>query len=65
MKSNLDYIIIDDLNALDDEFEIIWVQIKSHIIYLGCFSYRHPNTETEKFYQYIDRILLMGFLSET
>ena len=33
------------------------MQIKSHIIYLGCCSYRHPNTEIEKFYQYIDRIL--------
>ena len=30
--------------------------MKSDIIYLACCSYRHPNTETEKFYQYVDRI---------
>ena len=30
---------------------------KSHILYLGCCSYRHPNTEIEKFYQYIHRSL--------
>ena len=57
VKSNLDNIIWDELNALEDEFETIWVQIKRDIIYLGCCSYRHPNTEIEKFYQYIDRIL--------
>ena len=28
-----------------------------HPVYLGCCSYRHPNTEEiEKIYQYIDRI---------
>ena len=31
--------------------------MKSHIVYLGCCLYRHPNTEMEKFYQYIDRNL--------
>ena len=57
MKPNLDYIIRDALNALEDESETKQVQIKSHIIYLGCCSYRHPNTETEKCHQYIDGIL--------
>ena len=55
VKSNLDYIIRDVSNALEDEFETTWVQIKSNIIYLD--SYRDPNTEIEKFYQHIDRIL--------
>ena len=47
----------DDSNALEDDFQTIWLQMKSHIIYLGCCSYRHPDTEIEKFYQYIARIL--------
>ena len=56
MKQNYNYIIRDDLNALEDEFETIWEEMKSHTIYLGCCSYRQ-NTKTEKFYEHIDRIL--------
>ena len=29
VKSNLDYIIRDDLNVLENEFETIWVEIKN------------------------------------
>ena len=51
VKSNLDYIIRDDLNVLENEFETIWVEIKNKKSQnvLCCYAYRNPNTEIDKF----------------
>ena len=59
IKSNLDYIIREDLSILDDDFETIWVEIKikEGQNVLCCCSYRHPDTETEKFNKYIDKVM--------
>ena len=55
----LDYIIRDDLNVLEDEFETIWVEIKNKksLNVLCCCAYRHPNTEIDKFNEYINRVM--------
>ena len=59
IKSNLDYIIREDFSILDDDFETIWVEIKNKKSQniLCCCSYRHPNTEIEKFNKYIDKVI--------
>ena len=59
VKSNLDYIIRDDLNVLENEFETIWVEIKNKKSQnvLCCCAYRHPNTEIDKFNKYINRVM--------
>ena len=61
VKSILDYIIRDDLNVLENEFEIklIWVEIKNRKSQnvLCCCAYRHPNTEIDKFNEYINRVM--------
>ena len=51
LRNNLDYIVREDLNALENEFETIWVEIKNKKSQnvLCCCAYRHPNTEVEKF----------------
>ena len=59
VKSNLDYIIREDLNVLENEFETIWVEIKNKESQnvLCCCAYRHPNTEIDKFNKYIDTVM--------
>ena len=59
IRNNLDYIVREDLNALENEFETIWVEIKNKKSQnvLCCCAYRHPNTEVEKFNNYIDKVM--------
>ena len=59
VRSNLDYIIRDDLNVLENAFETIWVGIKNKKSQnvLCCCTYRHPNTEIDKFNKYINRVM--------
>ena len=59
VKSNLDYIIRDDLNVLENEFETVWVEIKNKKSQnvLCCCAYRHSNTEIDKFNKYINRVM--------
>ena len=55
----MDYIVRADLNALENEFETIWVEIKNKKSQnvLCCCAYRRPNTEVEKFNDYIDKVM--------
>ena len=59
IRSNLDYIIRDDLSIVEDEFETLWVEIKNNKFQnvLCCCAYRHPNTDVEKFINYMDKIM--------
>ena len=49
--------IFHGLNALQDEFEILWVEIntgtKSKNIVICC-AYRHPDTDNTKFIEYLE-----------
>ena len=60
--SSLNYVIRDDLNRTEDEFECIWVEIKNSKSQniLCCCAYRHPNSETQKFLDYIESTLSMA-----
>ena len=60
IKKALDDKILHDLNALEDELETFWVEIntgtKSKNIVICC-AYRHPDTETTKFIEYLEATL--------
>ena len=59
VKNNLDFIVREDLNALENEFETIWVELKNKKSQnvLCCCAYRHPNTEVEQFNKYMDKVM--------
>ena len=59
VKSNLDHFARNDLSILEDEFETIWIEIKNTKgqNVLCCCTYRHPNTDINKFNNYIDNIM--------
>ena len=50
IRSDTDYKVRDELNALEDDFESMWVEVNTsatkHML-CGCI-YRHPNTDVEK-----------------
>ena len=56
IRANLNYSIREDLNLLEDELECIWVEIKNAKSpnILCCCAYRHPNTDSRKFTEYMD-----------
>ena len=56
IRANLNYSVREDLNILEDEFECIWVEIKNAKSpnILCCCAYRHPNTDSRKFTEYMD-----------
>ena len=59
-KKSLDHKVLHDLNALEDEFETLWIEIntghKSKNIVVCC-AYRHPDTDTSKFIEYFESTL--------
>ena len=58
IRSDIDYKVRDELNALEDDFESIWVEVNTSAtknMLCGCI-YRHPNTDVEKFTQYLDTV---------
>ena len=59
VKEDLQHMIRDDLNTCEDEFETIWIEIKnsrSQNVLCGC-AYRHPNTNVDKFNDYINQTM--------
>ena len=60
IKKALDHKILHDLNALEDKFETLWVEIntgtKSKNIVICC-AYRHPDTDTTTFIEYLETTL--------
>ena len=56
IRANLNYSIREDLNILEDEFECVCVEIKNAKSpnILCCCAYRHPNTDSRKFTEYMD-----------
>ena len=47
VKSQLDHHVRNDLSALEDDFETIWVEINNHKSknFLCCCLYRHPSSD--------------------
>ena len=60
VKKSLDHLILSNLNALEDEYETLWVEIntgpqRKNII---CYcAYRHPDTDASKFIDYMESTL--------
>ena len=57
--NKLDHLERNDLGRLDDDFEAIWIEIKNKKgkNFLCVCLYRHPNTDTAKFMEYIEPTL--------
>ena len=58
IRGDIDYKVRDELNALEDDFESLWVDVNTSAtknMLCGCI-YRHPNTDVEKFIQYLDTV---------
>ena len=57
IRKALDHEILHDLNALEDEFETLWVEIntgtKSKNIVICC-AHWHPDTDASKFIDYLE-----------
>ena len=55
VNSILNYLIKEELNVTENEFERIWIEVKSSesLNILCCCAYRHPNTELQSFKDYI------------
>ena len=59
VNSDLDHYKIDKLSKTEDDFESLWIEIKNRekkSIICGCI-YRHPNTDSVKFTEYIESTL--------
>ena len=57
-RSDIDYKVWDELNALEDEFESMWVEVNTSTtknVLCGCI-YRHSDTDVEKFIKYLDSL---------
>ena len=55
LKKTLHYTIRDDLSVVSDEYETLWVEIKTGSKaknILCCCAYRHPNTDIKSFVEY-------------
>ena len=59
VNNRLDHLERNDLGRLDDDFESIWIEIKNKKgkKFLCVCLYRHPNTDTAKFMEYIESTL--------
>ena len=57
LKKSLDHLVSSNLNALEDEYETLWVEVntgpKSKNI-ICCCAYWHPDTDTSKFIDYME-----------
>ena len=59
VNKHLDYIVRDDLSVIEDEYETLWIEIKTGSKaknILCCCVYRHPNTDPKKFVDYMDNV---------
>ena len=59
VNSKLNYLIREELNATENEFEFIWIEVKNSKSksILCCCIYGHPNTQLQSFMDYIDKTL--------
>ena len=56
VNDKLDHVSKDNLNIIDDDFEAVWIEIKSKQsknIVCGCV-YRHPNRHFTKCFEYLE-----------
>ena len=59
INKHLDYTVRDGLSVIEDEYETLWIEIKTGSKaknILCCCVYRHPNTDPKKFVDYMDNV---------
>ena len=51
VNSQLDHLVRNDLSALEEEYETLWVEINNHKAknFLFCCLYRHPSSDVSLF----------------
>ena len=57
VKDNLDHSRIDNMCITNNEFEVLWIEIKNRKgknFLCGC-AYRHPNTDCNNFLEYLEK----------
>ena len=59
VKKSLDHKVLHEFNALEDEFESLWVEITTgpRSKNVLCCSSRHPDTDVTKFIEYLESVL--------
>ena len=60
VKKSPDHKVLNHLNALEDEFETLWIEVNAgpkckNIIV--CCAYRHPDTDANNFIEYLESTL--------
>ena len=53
-NSQLDHLVRNDLSALEEEYETLWVEINNHKAknFLFCCLYGHPSSDVSLFLSY-------------
>ena len=59
VNSQLDHHVRNDLSALEEEYETLWVEINNHKAknFLCCCLYRHPSSDLSSFINYLTSTL--------
>ena len=59
VKSQLDDLVRNDLSALEEEYETLWVEINNHKAknFLFCFLNRHPSIDVSFFLDHLTSLL--------
>ena len=59
VNSQLDRHVRNDLSALEEEYETLWVEINNHKAknFLCCCLYRHPSSDLSSFINYLTSTL--------
>ena len=57
VKKSIYHKVLSHLNALDDEFETLWIEINTGQNIIVCCAHRHPDTNANKFTVYLEPTL--------
>ena len=59
INPKLDHLVRNDLSALEEEYETIWVEINNHKAkkFLFCCLYRHPSSDVSFFLDHLTSVL--------
>ena len=55
INPQLDHLVRNDLSALEEEYETLWVEINNHKAkkFLFCCLYRHPSSDVSLFLDHL------------
>ena len=55
INPQLDHVVTNDLSALEEEYETLWVEINNHKAkkFLFCYLNRHPSSDVSLFLDHL------------